>query len=178
MNTWPKRLEFKQKPSVNMRARVGAESPWGAGISEGLSMVYSESNCLRYIRRKDANSGIHNKEVMKLRINEIWEISLLKKKVHGVQAELKEGQDDCFLDENGNLARMIEMISPISYHQAEEIAGFLGMGYEQSSLNEDEMETLDWAVKMKMENLLFSSSLSQLAPFAMRKLLTLKFCPV
>jgi hypothetical protein len=28
------------------------------------------------------------------------------------------------------------------------------MGYEQSGLNEDELETLDWAVKMKMENLL------------------------
>ena len=49
---------------------------------------------------------------------------------------------------------MVEMISPISYHQAEEIAGFWGMGYEQSGLNEDKLETLDWAVKMKMENLL------------------------
>jgi hypothetical protein len=91
---------------------------------------------------------------MKLRINEIWELPLLKKKVHEVQAKLKEREHECFLDENGNLARMIEMISPISYHQAEEIAGFWGMGYEQSGLNEDEMETLDWAVKMKMENLL------------------------
>jgi hypothetical protein len=78
----------------------------------------------------------------------------LKKKVREVQAKLREGKDECFLDENGNVARMIEMISPISYHQAEEIAGFLGMGYEQSGLNEDELETLDWAVKMKMENLL------------------------
>ena len=103
---------------------------------------------------------------------------VLQNPVREVQAKLKEGQDECFLDENGNVARMIEMISPIGYHQAEEIAGFWGMGYEQSGLNEDELETLDCAVKMKMENLLFFSSLSQLAPFAMRKLLTLKFCPV
>jgi hypothetical protein len=89
-----------------------------------------------------------------LRINEIWELPLLKKRVREVQAKLKEGENECFLDENGNMARMIEMISPISYHQAEEIAGFLGMGYEQSGLNEDELETLNWAVKMRMENLL------------------------
>jgi hypothetical protein len=91
---------------------------------------------------------------MKLRIHEIWELPLLRKKIYKVQAELKAGQEECFLDENGNLARMIEMISPISYHQAEEIAGFWGMGYEQCSLNEDELETLDWALKMKMERLL------------------------
>ena len=89
-----------------------------------------------------------------MRINEIWELPSLKKRVREVQAKLKEGQDECFLDENGNVARMIEMISPISYHQAEEIAGFWGMGYEQTALNEDELETLDWAVKMRMENLL------------------------
>jgi len=89
-----------------------------------------------------------------LRINEIWELPLLKKKVHEVQAKLKEKEHECFLDENGNLARMIEMISRISYHQAEEIAGFWEMGYEQTGLNEDEMETLYWALKMRMENLL------------------------
>jgi hypothetical protein len=89
-----------------------------------------------------------------LGINEFWDIQQLEKKVRETLAKMKQRREETFIDENGNAARMIEMISPNSYHQAEEITGFFEMGYEQSSMNENEVEALNWAVKMKIRNTL------------------------
>lgn len=84
-----------------------------------------------------------------MKAEQLWKIAQLKQKVQKTKLHLETSPEGCYVDRKAHQAYRLDILCPLGYHQAEDIAGTLGLDYAAQTVKEDEME----AMKTMIQNL-------------------------